>query len=426
MDTPQSLSRLELPSHREVAAKYSFARSSLLNLPLHSSQLDLALNQVKRGIFIRVPFRLKPTLPPYRLPHEILLPPLPHPAILLPHPPDILPPNPHLGIPIRRRPIPHRPRLERLGVAHDKERVPRPRERDVQPPAIRQEPNLAVVVRPDGREDDDLLLPPLEPVDRVDLDLRDLRRARVAEEGVQAHFGGGAGVARVLRLELELGPQEVGLPRVGRDDADVGRGEGGVAGEEVADDGDDKVDLGAVDRAATVGFLAGGVGEEDGRLAGVEEGGEGWVGSGLDGFGVLERGLVERLVGEGGDGGPHAVLGVEEDGLDGWESDVEESGQVTRAERRAYIFAGSAARTSSREGALASPGDSANQTEVRRRKCGHKAKHTDQHNRRKLVMVPNERRLLAALHERDERHGLRAHGRLVDEHDREVDDLERR
>ena len=108
----------------------------------------------------------------------------------------------------------HQPLEERVffpdavGVADEADVPPRPRHRDVHPPRVGEEADVARFVRPRRADDDGLLLPPLEPVDGRDFYGRDLGRVRV----------GRLGPLRELRAEL---PEQGHLGRVGRDDADV-------------------------------------------------------------------------------------------------------------------------------------------------------------------------------------------------------------
>ena len=95
-------------------------------------------------------------------------------------------------------------RRERARVPHHHDRPPRPREGHVQAAIVGDEAQVALLVRPHGRDEDHVLFAALVRVHGVDLD--------VAREGVA---------------------DEARLRRVGRDDADVALGD---RREQLADD----------------------------------------------------------------------------------------------------------------------------------------------------------------------------------------------
>lgn len=88
-------------------------------------------------------------------------------------------------------------------------------QRDIQPPPIAQEPNVARSITPYRAEDDDLLLPPFESVDSLDLNGPKFARSCLAEDRVVT--------IRALRsrIRVEELVDKPDLGGVGSDDPDI-------------------------------------------------------------------------------------------------------------------------------------------------------------------------------------------------------------
>lgn len=228
-------------------------------------------------------------------------------------------PDASVGVRIHIHPVVSCRLLQRVLIADDKECVLRPRERDVESPLVRQEPDPARLVRSHGRENDDFLLPALEPIDRVDLYRLHLARSRPPEDFCES-FRRPSGFERV--------DEEPSLRPVRRNDANVSRIERRVAVEEVADNLDNEVDFGAVQNRLTARRLGSRVRDERdgdgrrtrigrrGRLRERKEARARWRRPRSNREGVLQLGVVEAQVRERRYRWPHSVLSVEQDRVD--------------------------------------------------------------------------------------------------------------
>ncbi len=106
-------------------------------------------------------------------------------------------------------------------IANDDDTESRPSHGNVQPPRVVQEPNALVLVGPDARENDEVLLPPLEGVHAGHLDLLvhlHVQRALVLHvvDDVRA-------LALVRRDDADLLGLDAALEELGRDLLHVGR-----------------------------------------------------------------------------------------------------------------------------------------------------------------------------------------------------------
>jgi hypothetical protein len=119
-----------------------------------------------------------------------------------------------------------------LGVTEDNDTVFRPRQRNVQPPRVAQEPDALMLVASDAGEDDVVLLSPLERIDARDLDVL---VEFLLERAVELH------------VVNEIRP----LPFVRRDDSDLVREDAGL--EELGDDLLDVRGFGSVKNRKTRG-----------------------------------------------------------------------------------------------------------------------------------------------------------------------------
>ena len=90
-----------------------------------------------------------------------------------------------------------------------------PRQADIEPSPITQKPNVTRRVAANSTEDDHLLLPPLEPVNRLDLDSSQIASPSLAQDGVVPVGSLGS------RIWVEELVDQPDLSGVGGDDADI-------------------------------------------------------------------------------------------------------------------------------------------------------------------------------------------------------------